>query len=85
MSNQSSRYMGKFDERDSEAVLISERIDISRSQYFLHVVGSLESFTSLASQFLGDDSLYWIIADINPQIYFPDVIPVGTQVRIPLV
>jgi len=84
MITSTSRYRGKFDEKDNEAILVAERVDTSRSQYFVHVVGSLESFASLASRFLGDDSMYWVIADLNPQIYFPDFIPVGQQVRIPL-
>jgi nucleoid-associated protein YgaU len=43
-----------------------------------------DTFALLASQFLGDSTRYWEIADINPQIEWPDRIPAGTVLRIPV-
>jgi nucleoid-associated protein YgaU len=43
-----------------------------------------DSFDILAARFLGDSTRYWEIADINPQVEWPDRIPTGTVVRIPI-
>ena len=42
-----------------------------------------DTFDLLASRFLNDPERYWEIADINPQVQWPDRIPVGTTIRIP--
>lgn len=38
---------------------------------------------TLADRLLGDAELWWQIADLNPEIRYPDDIPVGTLLRIP--
>jgi nucleoid-associated protein YgaU len=43
-----------------------------------------DTFMKLSIQFLNDQSRYWEIADINPQVEWPDEIPTGTLIRIPL-
>lgn len=43
-----------------------------------------DTFMKLSINFLNDQSRYWEIADINPQVQWPDEIPVGTLIRIPL-
>jgi hypothetical protein len=80
----SSRYTPAYYEHSDGARPIAERV-ITRSQpYVTHVVQAKESFASLASKYLNDERLYWYIADQNPQVKFPDYIPIGTLVRIPL-
>jgi hypothetical protein len=37
----------------------------------------------LASQEYGDPLLWWVIARANPEVFYPDEIPVGTVIRIP--
>lgn len=43
-----------------------------------------DTFDLLASKYLGDPTRYWEIADINPQVEWPDRIPTGTTIRIPI-
>jgi len=81
----SSRYLPTFDnDSNNEARSISQRVTTKSQPYITHVTESNESFSSLAAKYLNNQKLYWYIADQNPQIRFPDLIPVGTLIRIPL-
>jgi len=85
INSKSSRYSSLFDnDKDNEARTIAERVLTKSQPYFTHVTESNESFTSLAAKYLNNEKLYWYIADQNPQIRFPDLIPIGTIIRIPL-
>jgi len=85
INSKSSRYSSLFDnDKDNEARTIAERVITKSQPYFTHVTESNESFTSLAAKYLNNEKLYWYIADQNPQIRFPDLIPIGTIIRIPL-
>lgn len=85
MRTSSSRYSATYyNDNNEEARAISERLVTKSQPYFTHVTESNESFASLAGKYLNNEKLYWYIADQNPQIRFPDLIPVGTLVRIPL-
>lgn len=52
--------------------------------YNVYVSKDGDTFDILAARFLGDSTRYWEIADINPQVQWPDRIPTGTTVRIPI-
>lgn len=80
----SSRYYATYYDNGNEARAVSDRVITKSQPYVTHVVQAKESFASLAGKYLNDERLYWYIADQNPQIRFPDIIPVGTIVRIPL-
>jgi len=82
--NTSSRYYTTYYENENEARAVADRVITKSQPYVTYVVQAKESFASLASKFLNDERLYWYIADQNPQIKFPDIIPAGTIVRIPL-
>ena len=85
LNSKSSRYSSLFDnDKDNEARTIAKRVLTKSQPYFTHVTKSNESFTSLAARYLNNEKLYWYIADQNPQVRFPDLIPIGTTVRIPL-
>lgn len=85
LNSKSSRYFSSFDnDKSNEALTIAVRVLTKSQPYFTHVTESNESFTSLAAKYLNNEKLYWYIADQNPQVRFPDLIPVGTIVRIPL-
>jgi len=43
-----------------------------------------DTFQQVASHILGDSTQYWKIAKLNPFIKFPDAIPTGTILRVPL-
>jgi nucleoid-associated protein YgaU len=42
-----------------------------------------DRFDVLAHRVLGDAELWWRIADLNPEVFYPDAIPEGTTLRIP--
>ena len=85
LNSKSSRYFSSFDnDKSNEARTIAVRVLTKSQPYFTHVTKSNESFTSLSAKYLNNEKLYWYIADQNPQVRFPDLIPDGTIVRIPL-
>jgi hypothetical protein len=84
MNSNISRYNKKYDEKNNQAITISTRTDVINKQYFVHIAKQGDSFISLALRYLNNEHLYWYIADLNPQIKFPDLLPVGAQIRIPL-
>lgn len=51
--------------------------------YTTYVTKNGETFESLSTRVFRDPTQYWRIADINPQIKYPDVIPAGTLIRLP--
>lgn len=61
----------------------SSRTRFVNRQYAVHTSQQGDTFMSLSLKFLNDQSRYWEIADINPQVQWPDRIPVGTPLRIP--
>lgn len=62
----------------------AERKPQQSVQYSVYYSIEGDSFEKLASLYLGNPRLYWRIADINPHIEWPDRIPVGTSIRIPI-
>lgn len=60
------------------------RKDQESARYSVYVAQERDSFEKLAALYLGDPRSYWRIADINPHIEWPDRIPVGTSIRIPV-
>lgn len=60
--------------------------DMPQVQVFgfsLHVVEQGDRLDLLAAEHLGDAELGWVIANANPELFYPDQIPVGTVLRIP--
>lgn len=80
----SSRYRVSYDTIEDGAREVAVRTSVNAKSYVTHVVRGKESFASLAQAYLNDERLYWYIADQNPQVKFPDLIPPGTVVRIPI-
>lgn len=74
----SSRY------RLSSGGILADRVTLSKVNYYQYISKEGDSFESIASKILGDGKRYWEIADINPQVVWPDSIPVGTVLRLPL-
>jgi nucleoid-associated protein YgaU len=79
--NTNSRYTTKTNGVD--AAVIAMRKKTASVTYSNYVVKSSETFESIATRVYRDPSLYWKIADINPHVKFPDLIPLGTIIRIP--
>ena len=53
-------------------------------KYAVYTSREGDTFDLLAIKFMSDYSRYWEIADINPHIQWPDRIPVGSKIRIPI-
>lgn len=77
----SSRY--KLNQGPGDSVVGSTRKPQYGTRYYLHVAKESDTFDLLALQVLGDPSLWWKIADLNPHVPFPSVIPAGTTIRLP--
>jgi nucleoid-associated protein YgaU len=73
----SSRY------RLTDSGRFADRVDAQPSRYYQYVAKEGDTFVLIASRIFNDPSRYWEIADINPQVEWPDRIPVGTVIRIP--
>jgi len=76
-----SRYTTKTNDADSAVIAV--RKGTASVKYTNYVVGSSETFESIANRIYRDPNLYWKIADINPHVKFPTLIPLGTTIRIP--
>ena len=78
-----SRYYTK-PSPDGSGVYISTRKYNGGSKYYRYTSVEGDTFDRLAYRILHDSERYWEIADLNPHIAFPDEIPVGTLIRIPV-
>lgn len=65
---------GRFAERKPQEII----------RYNVYMSREGDTFERLAAIYLGNSRLYWQIADINPQIEWPDQIEAGTSIRIPV-
>lgn len=80
--NSSSRYTTYKDPATSTLIAVLK--DIPAEQYTSYVSQAGDTFDSIATRIYRDPTQYWRIANINPQVKFPNEIPVGTNLRIPL-
>lgn len=59
------------------------RKETETTPYTVYTASEGETLDSIAVNILGDFSRYWEIADVNPQIKFPNRLSAGQAVRIP--
>jgi hypothetical protein len=69
-----SRYKVINEVRNDELSVISLPSKYAKNTYITHITRENDSFDMLAIKYLGSPIFYWKIADINPQISFPDQI-----------
>lgn len=74
----SSRY------RLSDGGILATRTPLGVVNYYQYISRDGDTFESIASKILGDGKRYWEIADINPQVKWPEIITTGTILRLPL-
>lgn len=79
--NTSSRYTTNVDESSTNVIAIRKKTTSVR--YTNYVTRAEESFESIATRVFRDGTQYWRIADLNPHVKFPDMIPTGTIIRLP--
>jgi hypothetical protein len=51
--------------------------------YYLYRLVQGDTMLNLAARTLGSDRRWWEIADINPQIKYPEDLVVGSVIRMP--
>jgi nucleoid-associated protein YgaU len=76
----SSRYTASVDAAGTPIAVRKRTLPVSYNTY---VTKSGDTFALIATRVYGTPEDFWRIADINPQVVFPDEIPVGTNIRIP--
>jgi nucleoid-associated protein YgaU len=79
--NTSSRYTTAQDATTGQVIAV--RKPKSTYRYSSYVTREGDTFEILAVRIYRDPLQYWRIADINPQLKYPDVIPAGTLIRLP--
>lgn len=65
------------------ATVVPTRVVELPTDYSLHRVVVGERFDTLAALAYEDSELWWVIADANPQVFYPDDLKPGTLIRIP--
>lgn len=53
------------------------------STYTNYLLKPGDRFDTLAYTYLGDPTLWWQIANMNPEVFYPDQLTPGTWIRIP--
>lgn len=64
--------------------ILAKRVVTTKVNYYQYISQDGDSFELLAAKLLGDGKRYWEIADMNPQIVWPNDIATGTVLRLPL-
>jgi nucleoid-associated protein YgaU len=83
MLSASSRYTTSTANDVDKTTVIAVRKSTAAVQYVTYTSREGDSFAMLATRLFNDPSQYWRIADINPQIKFPDLLETGSVLRLP--
>lgn len=86
MITSNSRYKASLWERDGVVYNIAikgTKYTAIRTATITTVEG--DTFEKIAARVLGDSTQYWKIAGLNPLIRFPDDIPTGTSIIVPII
>jgi hypothetical protein len=68
---------------DLTGLAVTRRKTRTSSRYATTVTIQGQTFQEIAAKWLGDPKLYWMVADLNPHVPYPEEIPMGTRIRIP--
>ena len=68
---------------DSDGRAVTKRKTRTSKRYATTVTIQGQTFHQIAAKWLGDPKLYWMVADLNPHVPYPDEIPMGTRIRVP--
>lgn len=67
------------------ATVVPTREIVPPSEYNNHRVVEGDRLDTLAAIAYDDPELWWVIADANPTVFYPDDLKPGTLLKIPLV
>lgn len=80
-----SRYVADTDFNEGTIVSIAKKSDKYIAKKTMTIVTRHgDTFDKVASRYLNDATQYWKIAGLNPNVRFPDTIPVGTVLVVPV-
>lgn len=79
-----SRYTETVETRNGESVSVSFPTTYTSDSYYTVITYQDETFASLAYSHLKNSTMYWKIADLNRDLSYPDIIPAGTPIKVPL-
>lgn len=79
-----SRYSESIETRNGTTNNVATATSYTNESYYTIVTDQGDTFQSLANRYLNNSLMYWKLADINKAISYPDVIPTGSQIKIPL-
>lgn len=81
-----SRYTQSVVTSDNQALQIAVKKPVETPKRTVTISTNYgDTFERIAAHVLGDSTQYWRIANLNPSIKFPDSIPVGITIIVPLV
>ena len=63
--------------------IVPTRVVYPPTTYTRHLVKQGDRFDSMAFEAYGDAEFWWVIADANPQIFYPDDLMPGSVLNIP--
>ena len=67
------------------ATVVPTRTIYPPASYTRHLVKQGDRFDILAFTAYGDAEFWWVIADANPQVLYPDDLMPGSVLKIPIV
>lgn len=79
-----SRYTQASETRNNETKNVAVSSKYITTNFITIIVEDGQTLQYLASLYLNDSSMYWKIADLNPNIMYPDRLTAGTIVKIPM-
>lgn len=65
------------------AIYIHEDIDAAVFRYQVYTVHQGDRLDNIAYGYFGDPEFWWVIARANPEVFYPDDLTEGTNLRIP--
>lgn len=79
-----SRYSSASETRNGTTTSVATPSEYTTNAYFTIVSEEGNTFQGLAGTYLNNPNLYWKLADLNKNVRYPDIIPTGTVIKIPL-
>lgn len=73
-----------FPERGNIVTMYVPPVLFKHSGYIRYQIKQGDTFWKLAAEHLGGSNEWWRIADMNPQIFYPDDLTPGIIIRMPL-
>jgi len=70
-------------ERGNNVTIYTPAVVFRNAPYRRYQLVQGDTYQSLANTYLGSSFDWWRIADMNPQIFWPDDLVPGTIIRIP--